>query len=61
MIAEDVLCGPDPTPVIEAIDQAIDAGIDHVYLHQIGPDQDGFLEFWSEELAPELEHHRKPA
>jgi G6PDH family F420-dependent oxidoreductase len=61
MVAEDVLCGPNPDPVIEAIDEAIDAGIDHVYLHQIGPDQDGFLEFWSEELAPELDHHRKPS
>ena len=23
----------------------LDAGFDHVYLHQVGPDQDGFLRF----------------
>ena len=31
------------------------AGIlDHVHLHQIGPDQDGFFEFWDRELRPKL-------
>ena len=60
MVAEDVLCGPDPGPVIEAIDEAVAAGIDHIYLHQIGPDQTGFLTFWNEDLAPEVDHHRKP-
>ncbi len=61
MVAADVLCGPDPGPVIAAIDEAVDAGVDHVYLHQIGPDQAGFLRFWSDDLAPEVDHHRKPA
>ena len=61
MVAADVLCGPDPGPVIAAIDEAVDAGVDHVYLHQVGPDQAGFLRFWSDDLAPEVDHHRKPA
>ena len=61
MVAADVLCGPDPGPVIAAIDEAVDAGVDHVYLHQIGPDQAGFLRFWSDDLVPEVDHHRKPA
>ena len=30
----------------------VDAGHDHVYLHQIGPDQDGFLRFAERELLP---------
>jgi len=27
---------------------------DHLYFHQIGPDQEGFFRFWSEDLQPEL-------
>jgi hypothetical protein len=30
-------------------------GFDHVYLHQIGPDQEGFLKFFKGELLPLLE------
>ena len=57
-IADAVSCGPDPEPVIGAIEEMIDGGIDHVYLHQIGPDQEGFCRFWSEELAPRLTGRR---
>jgi hypothetical protein len=31
---------------------APDAGFDDIALHQVGPDQRGFLEFWERELAP---------
>jgi G6PDH family F420-dependent oxidoreductase len=46
--------GPDPQPVIESVRKFLDAGFDHIYFHQIGPDQDGFLRFWQRELAPAL-------
>ena len=36
---EHVPCGPDPAPVIELARQYQEAGYDHIYLHQIGPDQ----------------------
>ena len=29
-------------------------GYTHVYLHQIGPDQEGFFRFWQDELEPQL-------
>ena len=29
-----------------------DAGFDHVYVHRVGPDQDGFLRFAERELLP---------
>ena len=32
----------------------IDSGVDHVYLHQIGDDQEGFCKVWSAEIAPAL-------
>jgi hypothetical protein len=54
MIAESMACGPDPEPLLAAASEAIDAGIDHLYFHQIGEDQEGFLRFWDEELAPAL-------
>ncbi len=49
-IAGQVPAGPDPQPYIDAARRAIEAGVDHLYFHQIGNDQEGFLEFWKEEL-----------
>jgi G6PDH family F420-dependent oxidoreductase len=51
---KDVPCGAEIGPVIDAVEAFVDAGYDHVYFHQIGPDQDGFLGFWSDELRPAL-------
>ncbi len=51
-VAESVVCGPDPEPFVEAIQEFIDAGYTDVYWHQIGPDQDGFLKFAEQELLP---------
>lgn len=46
--------GPDPEPILESIGEAADAGIDHIYLHQVGDPLDGFIDFWEKELRPEL-------
>ena len=53
-VAETVVCGPDPEPYLEQIRQYADAGYDHIYLHQIGPDQQGFFRFYERELRPRL-------
>ena len=53
-IAGQIICGPDPEPVLEAIRSYEEAGLDHIHLHQIGPDQQGFLDFWQRELAPKV-------
>jgi coenzyme F420-dependent glucose-6-phosphate dehydrogenase len=58
MMAESIPCGPDAAPILESVGQAIEAGVDHVYFHQIGPDQEGFIELWVKELEPELASHR---
>ncbi len=52
--AGSVSCGPDVGPYVESTREFLDAGYDHVYFHQIGPDQAGFLRFWSDELASAL-------
>jgi coenzyme F420-dependent glucose-6-phosphate dehydrogenase len=53
-MAEIVACGPDPERHVEMIDRFVEAGFDHIYVHQIGPDQQGFFEFYSERVLPEL-------
>lgn len=53
-IAESMPCGPDPEPVIEQLQSMVDAGLDHVHIHQIGPDQAGFLRFWVDEVRARL-------
>jgi coenzyme F420-dependent glucose-6-phosphate dehydrogenase len=48
---EDALVlGNDPDEYVEEIRKYGDAGYTHVYIHQIGPDQDAFLEFARDEL-----------
>ena len=53
-VAGEIICGPDPEPVLKAMRGYESGGLDHVHLHQIGPDQDGFFRFWQEELRPKL-------
>ena len=52
MVAQSVPCGPDPEPILARIDEMVRAGVDHLYLHQIGPDQEGFCTFWSNAIRP---------
>jgi G6PDH family F420-dependent oxidoreductase len=50
LIKKEIVCGPDAGPIREKIDEYAQAGYTHVYLHQVGPDQPGFIEFASREL-----------
>jgi G6PDH family F420-dependent oxidoreductase len=49
-VAESVVCGPDADKHREAIDKFEQAGFDHVYVHQVGPDQQGFMRFYEREI-----------
>jgi hypothetical protein len=51
-VAKEVVCGPDPQRHIEMIQKYVDAGYDHVYVHQVGPDQEGFFRFYQREILP---------
>jgi len=46
--------GPDPERHLAAIRRYREAGFDHLVLIGIGPDQEGFMRFWCDELAPRL-------
>ena len=52
-IREEIVCGPDARPILDKLNEYADAGYTHVYLHQVGPDQPGFIEFASRELLRE--------
>jgi coenzyme F420-dependent glucose-6-phosphate dehydrogenase len=51
-VAEAVICGPDPERHRAAIQEYVDAGYDHVYVHQVGDDQEGFFDFYEREILP---------
>jgi coenzyme F420-dependent glucose-6-phosphate dehydrogenase len=49
-VAEQIVVGPDPERYRTAVDRFVAAGFTTIYLHQIGPDQLGFLDFSRREL-----------
>ena len=53
-IQEAVVCGPDAGPIRDKIKEFEKAGFTHVYLHQVGPDQEGFLRFAEQELLSKV-------
>jgi coenzyme F420-dependent glucose-6-phosphate dehydrogenase len=53
-LAKKVVCGPDPDRHVEMARTYVDAGYDHVWFHQIGPDQDGFFDVYERDVLPKL-------
>jgi G6PDH family F420-dependent oxidoreductase len=53
-VAESIVCGADPKAHLDRVHEYLDAGADEVYVHQIGPDLDGFFDAWSKQILPEL-------
>lgn len=57
-VAEVVICGPDAKRHRDAIAEFVDAGFEHVYLHQVGPDQKGFIDFCRRDILPAFSQAR---
>jgi hypothetical protein len=53
-MTKDIILGPSLEKHLEGIQQYIDAGFDHVYVHQIGPDQSAFIDFYTTKIIPTL-------
>ena len=53
-VAQSVICSADPKQHIAAIQKYVDAGFDHVYVHQVGPDQEGFFRFYERDVLPKF-------
>jgi G6PDH family F420-dependent oxidoreductase len=51
-VAESVICGPDPRPVLEKLDAYVEAGFDQIYVHQVGRQQEQFFGFARDEIMP---------
>ncbi len=49
-ITQQVICGPDAGPIREKIAEYEKVGYTHVYLHDVGRDQQGFISFCEREL-----------
>jgi coenzyme F420-dependent glucose-6-phosphate dehydrogenase len=58
-IASLVPCGPDPNRHLQAIQKYVDAGFDHISIHQIGPNQEGFMDFYAREIFPRISETRE--
>jgi G6PDH family F420-dependent oxidoreductase len=52
MIADSVPCGPDIDRHVEALQEFADAGVDELFVQQIGPDQDVFFDEWAGAVLP---------
>ncbi len=46
--------GPDPEVHAASVTEYLEAGVDEVYVHQIGQDQEKFLRFYRDEVIPRL-------
>jgi coenzyme F420-dependent glucose-6-phosphate dehydrogenase len=60
-VAESIVCGPDPARHLAKIREYADAGFDHVCVHQVGADQEGFLRFYAREILPSMDQARRAA
>jgi G6PDH family F420-dependent oxidoreductase len=52
MIREAVSCGPDLDRHVAAMQAYADAGFDELYVQQVGPRQEDFLELFAHEVLP---------
>ncbi|WP_327400758.1 LLM class F420-dependent oxidoreductase [Streptomyces sp. NBC_01288] len=53
-VEANVTCGDDPDAHVQAVKEYVDAGFDTVYVNQIGPDQQGFFDFYRTKVLPRL-------
>ena len=53
-LAETMPLGPDPEKHWRRSGSTSRPGYDHVYFHQVGPDQEGFFRFYADEVMPQV-------
>lgn len=54
-VAARIVCGQDVGAVAAAARAYADAGVTHLHLHQVGPDQRSFFDAWRHELGDAIE------
>jgi coenzyme F420-dependent glucose-6-phosphate dehydrogenase len=53
-VAEQIVCGADPERHLARIGEFVEAGFDHVHVHQVGADQETFFRFYEREVLPRV-------
>ncbi len=53
-ITKQFAVGPDVEKYVQHVQQYLDAGFDHIVLQNAGPDPQGFVDFFTKELADRL-------
>lgn len=54
MVAEKIVCGPDPERHADAVRAYLEAGFDEVFVSQVGTVDEAFFEFLRKEVEPRL-------
>lgn len=57
LVTEDMIsapCGPDPGVHLNGVREYTQAGFDEVYIGQVGGNQEGFFEFYAQQILPRL-------
>jgi G6PDH family F420-dependent oxidoreductase len=52
VISKQMPCGPEVQPILDKIQEYIDAGFTHVYIHQVGENQLEFIDMAKREILP---------
>jgi hypothetical protein len=53
-IRKAIVCGPDVGKHRQKIQEFVEAGYTHVYVHQVGPDQAGFFQLYQREILSQF-------
>jgi len=53
-VAKRVVCGAGPERHLAKIEEYAQAGFDHVYVHQVGPDQEAVFRLYEREILPKF-------
>jgi G6PDH family F420-dependent oxidoreductase len=60
-VAREILCSADPRRHIEKLQEYFEMGYQRVYVHQVGPHQEGFFHFYEHQVLPALTGKREEA
>ncbi|WP_128478214.1 TIGR03557 family F420-dependent LLM class oxidoreductase [Halorussus pelagicus] len=52
---DSIVTDPDPQAHVESVQEFVDAGYDHVYVHQIGPEQEKLFDLYEDEILPKFQ------
>ena len=58
-VAETLLCSSDPARHLDHLEGIAAAGVDRIYLHHVGTEQDAFIDTFGEQVLPRLKEARR--